>query len=303
MGADTSFSHRGRAAALATMTDASVDLLVIGGGITGAAIARDAALRGLSVGLVGKGDFGAGTSSHSSRLIHGGLRYLEHGNLRLVFYPEASRERRILLHIAPHLVRPLSFIFPAYKGARVPGWKIFAALWLYDLLASFRNVHTHRWLSRKAARRMEPGLREKGLTGAGLYWDAQADDARLTLATLRAAALAGAQVANYVEVTGLSKPDGAVKGAVVRDQLTGQTATIQGKVLVNATGPWVDGLRRLDDPNAPPLLRPTKGVHVSGSPGADRTYQRHHVALPGGRARDVRASLGRRQLHRHHRYR
>lgn len=260
MGAETSFSHRGRAAALAKMTDAPVDLLVIGGGITGAAIARDAALRGLSVGLVGKGDFGGGTSSHSSRLIHGGLRYLEHGDFRLVF--EASRERRVLLNIAPHLVRPLPFLFPAYRGSRVPGWKIFAALWLYDLLASFRNVHTHKWLSRKAARRMEPGLREKGLTGAGLYWDAQTDDARLTLANLRAAVLAGAQVANYVEVTALSKPDGTVKGVAVEDQLTGQTATIQGKVVVNATGPWVDGLRRMDDPNAPPLLRPTKGVHV-----------------------------------------
>ena len=260
MGADSSFSHRGRAAALAKMMEAPVDLLVIGGGITGAAIARDAALRGLAVGLIGKGDFAGGTSSHSSRLIHGGLRYLEHRDFRLVF--EASRERRILLNIAPHLVRPLPFVFPAYKGARVPGWKIFAALWLYDLLASFRNVHTHRWLSRKAARHMEPGLREKGLTGAGLYWDAQADDARLTLATLRAAALAGANVANYVEVTGLSKPDGRVTGAVVQDQITGQTATIQGRVVVNATGPWVDGLRRLDDTNAAPLLRPTKGVHV-----------------------------------------
>jgi len=260
LGADSSFSHRGRAAALAKMMEAPVDLLVIGGGITGAAIARDAALRGLAVGLIGKGDFAGGTSSHSSRLIHGGLRYLEHRDFRLVF--EASRERRILLNIAPHLVRPLPFVFPAYKGARVPGWKIFAALWLYDLLASFRNVHTHRWLSRKAARHMEPGLREKGLTGAGLYWDAQADDARLTLATLRAAALAGANVANYVEVTGLSKPDGRVTGAVVQDQITGQTATIQGRVVVNATGPWVDGLRRLDDANAAPLLRPTKGVHV-----------------------------------------
>ena len=260
MGAETSFSHRGRAAALAKMMESPVDLLVIGGGITGAAVARDAALRGLSVGVVGKGDFAGGTSSHSSRLIHGGLRYLEHRDFRLVF--EASRERRILLNVAPHLVRPLPFVFPAYRGARVPGWQIFAALWLYDVLAAFRNVHAHRWLSRKAARRLEPGLREKGLTGAGLYWDAQTDDARLTLATMRAAALAGAQVANYVEVTALAKPDGVVRGVVVRDQLTGQTGTIQGKVVVNATGPWVDGLRRLDEPNAPPLLRPTKGVHV-----------------------------------------
>lgn len=242
------------------MTGRPVDLLVIGGGITGAAIARDAALRGLSVGLVGKGDFAGGTSSHSSRLIHGGLRYLEHGDFKLVF--EASRERRVLLNIAPHLVRPLPFVFPAYKGARVPGWQIFAALWLYDILASFRNVHTHKWLGRKAARRMEPGLREKGLTGAGLYWDAQTDDARLTLANLRAAALSGAQVANYIEVTSFAKPDGRVTGVQFRDQLTGETGGIRGKVVVNATGPWVDGMRRMDDPAATPLLRPTKGVHV-----------------------------------------
>ena len=260
MGADTSFSHRGRAAALATMAVAPLDLLIIGGGITGAAIARDAALRGLSVGLVSKGDFGGGTSSHSSRLIHGGLRYLEHGELRLVF--EASRERRILLNTAPHLVHPLAFVFPAYHGARVAPWKIFAALWLYDLLASFRNVHPHHWLSRRAARREEPGLREKGLAGAGKYWDAQTDDARLTLANLRAAAQAGALAANYVQVTALSKPDGQVRGAVIRDQLTGETSTVQARVVVNATGPWVDALRRMDDPAAPALLRPTKGVHV-----------------------------------------
>ena len=260
MGVETSFSHRGRAAALATMAAAPLDLLVLGGGITGAAVARDAALRGLSVGLVSKGDFAGGTSSHSSRLIHGGLRYLEHGDLRLVF--EASRERRVLLDTAPHLVHPLAFLFPAYRGARVAPWKIFAALWLYDVLAAFRNVHPHRWLSRRATRREEPGLREKGLAGAGRYWDAQTDDARLTLANLRAAAQAGALAANYVEATGLSKPDGQVAGATIRDQLTGETWTVRARTVVNATGPWVDSLRRLDDPAAPPLLRPTKGVHV-----------------------------------------
>src|SRR6266496_4371596 len=172
-----------------------VDLLVIGGGITGAGIARDAALRGFRTALVDKGDFGSGTSSHSSRLIHGGIRYLEHRDFRLVF--EASRERRVLLRIAPHLVRPLPFLFPVYRGARVPAWKLRAGMWLYDVLAAFRNVKTHRGLGRKATQRLEPGLRDKELQGAGLYYDAQTDDARLAIASMRSAAQAGALVANY----------------------------------------------------------------------------------------------------------
>ena len=261
MSAETPFSHQTRAAALAGMAADPVDVLVIGGGITGAGIARDAALRGFRVALVDKGDFGAGTSSHSSRLIHGGIRYLENRDFRLVF--EASRERRVLLRIAPHLVRPLPFLFPVYRGARVPGWKLRAGMWLYDLLATFRNVKSHRWLGPRKVRRAEPALKDRGLTGAALYWDAQTDDARLVLATMRSAARAGALVANYAEVMSLLKPDGAVRGAVVRDVLTGETRSVRALVVVNAGGPWVDALRRLDDPSAPPLLRPTKGAHVA----------------------------------------
>lgn len=260
MATDTPFSHHSRAAALTAMTSEPVDLLVIGGGITGAAIARDASLRGIRTAVIDKGDFGGGTSSHSSRLIHGGLRYLEHRDFRLVF--EASRERRTLLRIAPHLVRPLPFLFPAYRGARVPPWKLRAGLWLYDLLAMFRNVHAHRWLGRQAARRAEPGLREKDLRGAGLYYDAQTDDARLCLATMRSAAQTGALVANYVEATSLLTPDGRIGGAAVRDVVTGDRHQVRALTVVNATGPWVDGLRRLDDPAAAPLMRLTKGVHV-----------------------------------------
>jgi glycerol-3-phosphate dehydrogenase len=242
------------------MTNAPVDVLVIGGGITGAGIARDAALRGFRTALIDKGDFGAGTSSLSSRLVHGGIRYLEQGALRLVF--EASRERRVLLQIAPHLVRPLAFLFPVYRGGRVPAWKLRAGMWLYDLLAAFRNVHRHRWMRAKRVRREEPGLRERDLVGAALYWDAQTDDARLVLATVRSAARAGALAANYVEVTGLLKPDGRVRGATVRDVLTGATHSVRANVVVNATGPWTDVLRLMDDPRAEPLLRPTKGAHV-----------------------------------------
>ena len=243
------------------MTAEPVDLLVIGGGITGAGIARDAALRGFRTALVDKGDFGGGTSSSSSRLIHGGIRYLEQGDFRLVF--EASHERRVLLGIAPHLVHPLPFLFPVYRGARVSAWKLRAGMWLYDLLAAFRNVKAHRWLGRKATARLEPALRDKELKGAALYYDAQTDDARLVIATARSAAQAGALVASYAEVTALTKPDGRVGGATVRDALTGRTTMVRALVVVNATGPWVDHVRRLDDPAAEPLLRLTKGAHVA----------------------------------------
>ncbi len=259
--AESPFSHRTRSAALDAMAADPVDVLVIGGGITGAGIARDAALRGFRTALVEKSDIAAGTSSRSSRLIHGGLRYLEHYDFRLVF--EASRERRVLLRIAPHLVRPLPFLFPCYRGGRVPAWKLRAGMWLYDLLAAFRNVKRHRWLGPREVRRIEPGLRDRELQGAALYYDAQTDDARLALATMRAAAQAGALVATYVDAIALLKPDGRIGGATVRDALTGRTLHVRALVVVNATGPWVDALRRLDDPRAVPLLRPSKGAHVA----------------------------------------
>ena len=238
-----------------------VDVLVIGGGITGAGIARDAALRGFRTAVVDKGDFANGTSSHSSRLIHGGLRYLEQYEFHLV--REASRERRVLLNVAPHLVHPLAFVLPSYRGARVPAWRLRAGLWLYDLLAGFRNVRLHRWLGRKGTLRLEPGLRDTDLQGAALYFDAQTDDARLTLATMRAAAQAGALVASHADVTALLKPDGRIRGAAVRDVLSGQEYGVRALVVVNATGPWADQLRRLEAPDAEPLLRLTKGAHVA----------------------------------------
>ena len=236
------------------------DLLVIGGGVVGAGIARDAAMRGLKVALVERGDLGAGTSSHSSRLIHGGLRYLEHGELKLVF--EALHERATLLRIAPHLVHPLAFVFPVYRGDRVPLWKMLAGLWLYDLLAGTRNVRLHRSLGKRALLRAEPMLRERGLVGGARYWDCQADDARLTLATARSAREHGAVIATYAEVEGLERGDGRIIGARVVDRLTGTRATLHATVVVNATGPWSDALRMMEDPAAKPILRLTRGSHV-----------------------------------------
>src|SRR5207247_9547702 len=140
---------------------------------------------------------------------------------------------------------PLPVRCPVYRGARVPAWKLRAGMWLYDLLAAFHNVKAHRWLGRKATQRLEPGLRDKELRGAALYYDAQTDDARLVIATMRSAAQAGAMVADYVEVTALIKPDRRVCGATVRDALTGRVSTVRALVVVNATGPWVDRGRRL----------------------------------------------------------
>lgn len=236
-------------------------MLVIGGGITGAGVARDAALRGLRTALVEQDDFASGTSSRSSRLIHGGVRYLEHGQLHLVF--ESSTERRTLRRIAPHLVQPLDFVWPVYAGARVPRWKLAAALTLYDLLALFRNVARHERLSARAVLAREPALRAESLLGGARYWDARTDDARLTLATVRSAERAGAVVLNHARVDALSRADDRVTGAKVIDTIDGASVDVRAKVVVNATGPWSDRVERLADAAAQHHVRGSKGVHIN----------------------------------------
>ena len=276
-----------RAEALARLARESFDLLVIGGGINGAGIARDAALRGLSVALVERDDFAAGTSSRSSRLIHGGVRYLEHGYLHLVF--EASRERRTLLAIAPHLVRPLAFTWPVYAGARIPRWKLGAGLFLYDLLAAFRNVGNHHRLDAAGVRAREPKVRREGLGGGASYWDASTHDARLTLENVLDAARHGAVVVNHAEVTGLVRAetrdsrggargaavppstrsasainhDGRVSGVQLHDLVGGRRLSVRATVVINATGPWHDEVRRFDEPGVPSGIRGTKGAHIA----------------------------------------
>ena len=248
-----------RCATLDKLTARPYDLLVIGGGITGAGIARDAAMRGFRTALVEARDLASGTSSLSSRLIHGGLRYLEQGNFRLV--REATRERRTLLTIAPHLVRQLAFVFPVHTGDRVPLWKLAAGMLLYDLLAPLRNVRRHRILGKRKLLAEEPMLRERGLVGGARYYDAQCDDSRLVVATARSAMLHGADIATYTRVIGLERSGGQVRGAVVEDEFMRQ-GQVRAAVVVNATGPWTDGLRRFEDPAAQPLLRRTRGAHV-----------------------------------------
>lgn len=248
---------------LSELGDRRFDLLVIGGGITGAGIARDAARRGLAVALVDRDDFASGTSSRSSRLIHGGVRYLEHGYLHLVF--EASRERRRLLEHAPHLVRPLRFTWPVYTGARIPRWQVFAALTLYDVLALFRNVGRHTRLDRDGILAQEPALAHEGLRGGATYWDASTDDARLTLANAICAQHASATVVNHAEVTALTfaKGTGNADGAMIRDRIGGAEVRVQARVVLNATGPWTDEVVAMEGVARGPVVRGTKGVHIA----------------------------------------
>ena len=235
-------------ATLEQLTAQPADLLVIGGGITGAGMARDAAMRGLRTVLVEQHDLGSGTSSRSSRLMHGGLRYLEQGDLGLVL--EANRERRILLRIAPHLVWPLPFVFPLHEGDRISRWRLAAGMWLYDALALFRNVRMHRMLGKRGMLEAEPMLRERGLLGGARFYDAQCDDARLVLATARSAVHHGALVANYMAVLGWSAPPAGWSARSWRIGSRGERGVLRASVVVNATGPWADRVRRLEDSGA-----------------------------------------------------
>jgi glycerol-3-phosphate dehydrogenase len=248
-----------RAAALAALASEQFDLLVIGGGINGAGVARDAALRGLRVALVEQGDFASGTSSRSSKLIHGGLRYLEQGNLKLVW--QAARERERLRRLAPHLVRPMRFVYPLYRGSRLRPSMLRAGLWTYDLLAGIRSVKRHRMLRPEAVHSVEPALRTDGLRGAGEYWDCWTNDARLVVETLLSAVRTGAVAASYVRLDGFVKEDGRIAGATLSDRLTNAAFTCRARAVVNAAGPWADRVCALDEPGGV-RLRLTKGVHV-----------------------------------------
>ncbi|RMD94802.1 MAG: glycerol-3-phosphate dehydrogenase, partial [Calditrichaeota bacterium] len=253
-----SFSHKTRAANLERMANESFDLVVIGGGITGAGIARDAALRGLKVALLEKGDFASGTSSKSSKMIHGGLRYLKQLDLKLV--KESLHEREILLHLAPHLIHATPYLIPSYKG-RLEKIEYHIGMIGYDLLASSKSIAHYQTLSPEQVTEQEPNLKKQGLRGGFIYYDCLVNDARLTLATIKSAAEQGAVVANYVECVGMMMEDHRIRGVQFRDVLGDRRGTLNAQVVVNATGPWTDrilGLAGAGDP----LLRPTKGIHI-----------------------------------------
>ncbi len=237
------------------------DVAIIGGGINGAAAARDAAMRGLRVALVERGDFAGATSSRSSKLIHGGFRYLPQGQLRLVY--SALRERERLRYVtAPHLVAPIRFLFPVYRGRGVGRFAMAIGLTLYDRFAGTARAEWHRSLNAAEVCEREPALAREGLTGGALYFDAWADDARLTFENVLDAALHGCAVANYVAVEGFSKSNGRIRAAALRDSIGGAAIELRARVFVNATGPWVDDIRRLDDRTATPCVRLTKGAHL-----------------------------------------
>ncbi len=274
-----SFGPAERLAALEAMTRQPLDLLVIGGGITGCGLARDAALRGLAVGLVEKVDFAYGTSSRSSKLVHGGVRYLAYGDVGLV--RESAHERKVLGRIAPHLVHPLPFLFPLFRGDSAAKFRV--GFSMFDKLAGSTRQERHRVLKANEIRERAPALRDP-LTGGVEFTEYITDDARLTLENALSAAGHGAFVANHAAVTALIVEDGRLVGARVRDELDGLTREVRAAVVVNATGPWAEETIGLGRSPAPKHVLLSKGVHLLFH--ADRLPVRGALALTSTAGRE-----------------
>jgi glycerol-3-phosphate dehydrogenase len=248
------------------------DIVVVGGGATGVGVAIDAASRGYDVLLLEQSDFGKGTSSRSTKLVHGGVRYLEQGNLSLVM--EALKERGLLLQNAPHLVRNLGFVVPNYDWWEAPFYGV--GLKLYNLLAGKYGFGASRILSREETLERLPTIKTEGLKGGVIYFDGQFDDSRLLINLLSTAAEQGATLLNYAEVTALTKDaDGFVDGVRFRDAETGEEAEAKAKVVINATGPFADHLRRIADPAAEPIIAPSQGIHLV----FDRSFLAADIAI------------------------
>ncbi|HEY7097823.1 MAG TPA: glycerol-3-phosphate dehydrogenase/oxidase [Terriglobales bacterium] len=234
-------------------------ILIIGGGATGAGIAVDAASRGYEVVLVEQSDFGKGTSSRSTKLVHGGVRYLEQGNISLVM--EALRERGIVRQNAPHLVSDLAFVVPRYDWWEAPFYGL--GLKVYDLLAGKYGFGSSQLLTREETLARLPTIKKDGLRGGVIYYDGQFDDARLLINLMQTAADHGAVVVNYVQVTGLNKAsDGFVNEATARDIENGHEFSIRADVVINATGPFCDSIRKMADSSVTPLITPSQGIHL-----------------------------------------
>ncbi len=236
------------------------DLIVIGGGITGAGIALDASLRGIRTLLVEKKDFAFGTSSRSTKLIHGGLRYLK--NMELSLVRELGIERAIVHKIAPHLTVPEKMLTPIVKNGTYGKLLSSIGIWLYDYLAGVKKEERRKMLGAKATKKAEPLLREDILEGSALYYEYRTDDARLTLEIIKTAAEKGALCLNYTELTNFTVMNKVIEGVVCKDVLTGRTLNFKGKVVVNAAGPWVDTIRSKDEKVRGKHLHLTKGVHL-----------------------------------------
>lgn len=246
---------------LAALTETRFDVVVIGGGVTGVATAREAALRGHSVLLVEQDDVAAGTSSRSSKLIHGGLRYLQNYQFKLV--AQSLRERERARDLAPHLVTIRPFLYLLYDGYPESNRMVSLGLTFYDVASGSWRNRRHRMLNAQQVLDREPHLNPRGLRAAGLYYDALTDDARYTLGLAQGAAVAGAQLINHAQVIGLITENGAACGVQVRDRLTDNHHVIAARQVLNTTGPWSDQIRKLEQTSQSPGLRPTKGVHIA----------------------------------------
>jgi len=255
-----SLDARARGKVMDALEGETFDLIVIGGGITGAGVARDAALRGLKVALLEARDWASGTSSRSSKMIHGGLRYLAQGDVALV--KEAASERLVLRRIAPHLARMSWFVITLPNLGALA--KMRAGLWTFEKLGNVPASETHQVWDARELKRREPLVKTAGLHGAVAYPEFLTDDARLTLANVRSAQAAGARVLNYLPVTDVLTEGGQAVGVLARAAAPGEAreVRVRGRLIVNAAGPWVDAVRALEDAAAPPRLSLTKGVHV-----------------------------------------
>ena len=276
-----SFSFFDRENTFRELTSKEFDVLIVGGGITGAGIALDAASRGMSVALVEKNDFASGTSSKSTKLIHGGLRYLKQFDFWLV--KEVGTERAIVHGLAPHLVIPEKMILPLVEGGTYGSWLTSIGLKVYDVLAAVEGGDKRKMLSKKEALKIEPLLPENILKGAGYYAEYRTDDARLTLELIKTSLRYRAKPINYVEVTDFLYEDSRVSGAKVKDALTNKVFDIKSKYVVNATGPWVDGLRQKNQSNTNKKLRLSKGVHLVVNHDRFPINQSVYFDIPDGR--------------------
>src|SRR6202158_4645148 len=235
------------------------DMIVVGGGATGPGVALDAAALGYSVLLLEQSDFGKGTSSRSTKLVHGGVRYLEQGNISLVM--EALKERGLLLQNAPHLVHDLGFVVPNYDWWEAPFYGL--GLKLYNVLAGKYGFGTSRILSKEETLERLPTIKTEGLRGGVIYFDGQFDDSRLLINLVATAWEQGATLLNYAEVTKVTKDgDGFVDGVRFRDAESGAELEARGKVVINATGPFADKLRRAADAAVEPMIAPSQGIHL-----------------------------------------
>ena len=254
------FSALDRPKILEKLKTETFDLLVIGGGATGCGIALDAASRGLKTALVEKEDFASGTSSKSTKLIHGGLRYLKQLDVGLV--RETGTERAIVHRLAPHLVLPKKMLMPLIKGGTYGYWSTWFGLWVYDVLAGVEGDDRRKMLTKEKTLKVEPLLEENGLKGGGFYAEYRTDDARLTIELIKTAVNFGATAANYLTAINFQYDGNKITSAIIQDELTGSTFPIKAKNIVSAGGPWVDQLRKKDKSLKGKRLHLTKGVHI-----------------------------------------